>query len=823
MGRKSSSVAMAAKADHLARRRPLSTLCKGLGFILLLVGFQLLHSCLTDLFASGGLRSWTDFLAGQTAAPQAVEPGVGGHDFMPGVLTATFGVALLVMASRLRRQRFQTDTGAGRLEILRAGTRRNTARRMPRRRGTFGRLHLAGAILILFAMLRAAVEFLPHFVDFRLVTGPWAGLQADWLNGRDGAPQAALDTLPVWLSVGALGLLLVAADRRARRPGGGYSAIAMPNLLLRAEAPAGLAKPVPGSELASALGSCKAALTGVALFSGVSNILMLTGAMFMLQVYDRVLPSRSVPTLVGIAILAGVLFIGQAVIDLVRGRIMTRIGAEMDEAVGGRVFSAMARLPLVAGQQGEGLQPQRDLDSIRTFLSSPGPTAFFDLPWLPFYLAIIWSFHPTLGLTAICGTIVLVALTAATEAFTRKPMGAAVLSGVRRNNFAEASRRNAEVVAAMGMGGRLHDHWWDASRQYLAQQQRVSDIAGGFGNIARALRLMLQSAMLGVGAWLVIDGEATAGIIIAGSILSGRALAPVDLAIAHWRNFVGARQSWRRLSQLLARLPQEAQPMALPAPRSNLTVERLALGAPGAQRILVQGIEFALDAGSVLGIVGPSGSGKSSLVRGLVGAWRPLAGRIKLDGAALDQWSSERLGRHVGYLPQDVELFAGTVADNIARFEPQADPIAVVAAARSAGVHDLIVNLGNGYDTQIGEGGAALSAGQRQRVALARALYGDPFLLVLDEPNANLDIEGEIALGAAICGAKARGGIVVIVAHRPQILTAADFVLVMKDGQMNMFGPRERVLPQVLPNPQAQYGGAEARLQAYPNYRIENG
>lgn len=791
-------------AGHRARRCQLPMACKGLGFILLVVGFQLLHSRLTDLFASGGLGPWTASLAGQIVAPKVGGADAGGHDFMPGVLTASFGVALLVMGSRLRRPRFQTKTGERRLGLLRAGTPRKAARRIPRRRGALGQLRLPGAVLIFLALLRAGLEFLPRFIDFgwpASLAGSWADLQAGWLDMRDGTPLASLDTPPVWVAVGALGLLLVAIDRRARRPGGGHFAIAVPNRY--AGAPVGVARPVPGSELASALSSCKGALVGVAIFSGVSNILMLTGAVFMLEVYDRVLPSRSVPTLVGIALLAGVLFIGQAVIDLVRGRIMTRIGAEMDEAVGGRVFTAMTRLPLFFGQQGDGLQPQRDLDGIRTFLASPGPTALFDMPWLPFYLAIIWSFHPTLGMTAICGAIVLVALTAATEAFTRKPMGVAVVSGVRRNSLAEASRRNAEVVAAMGMGRRLNDYWRDTSLEHLAQQQRVSDIVGGFGSIARALRLMLQSAMLGVGAWLVIHGEATAGVIIAGSILSGRALAPVDLAIAHWRNFVSARQSWRRLSQLLARLPQEAQPMALPAPRSRLTVERVALGAPGAQRIIVQGVEFALDAGSVLGIIGSSGSGKSSLVRGLVGAWRPLAGRIKLDGAALDQWSPERLGRHVGYLPQDVELFAGTVADNIARFEPEPDANAIVAAARAAGVHDLIVSLGNGYETQIGEGGTALSAGQRQRIALARALYGDPFLVVLDEPNANLDIEGEIALGAAIRGVKARGGIVVIVAHRPHILTTADFVLVMKDGQMHMFGPRERVLSEFFPKPKA--------------------
>ncbi|PBC02924.1 type I secretion system permease/ATPase [Mesorhizobium sp. WSM3860] len=575
-------------------------------------------------------------------------------------------------------------------------------------------------------------------------------------------------------------------------------------------------EPAPGSELASALRSCKAAFAGVAVFSGVSNVLMLTGAMFMLQVYDRVLPSRSVPTLVAMAILAGVLFAGQAVIDLVRGRIMTRIGAELDEAVGGRVFTAVSRLPLYIGQQGDGLQPQRDLDNIRTFLSSAGPGTLFDLPWLPFYLAIIWSLHPTLGTAAACGALVLVTLTVATEILTRRPMGAAVLSGARRNGLAEASRRNAEVLQAMGMGRRLHDHWREASREHLAQQQRVSDIVGGFGSFARALRLMLQSAMLGVGAWLVIQGEATSGIIIAGSILVGRALAPVDLAIAHWRNFVGARQSWSRLSKLLARLPQDAQPMALPVPGSKLTVERVAIGAPGAQRIIVQGVEFSLDAGSVLAIIGPSGSGKSSLVRGLVGAWRPLAGRIKLDGAALDQWSSERLGRYIGYLPQDVELFAGTVADNIARFDPGPDPQAIVAAARAAGVHELIIGLPNGYETQIGEGGTALSAGQRQRIALARALYGDPFLVVLDEPNSNLDTAGEMALAGAILATKARGGIVVIVAHRPNILSTVDFLLVMKEGQMQMFGARESVLSTLLPAPQAVTAGLQPVFKLTP-------
>jgi PrtD family type I secretion system ABC transporter len=793
--------------------RLLPPLCKALGFIAILTGLTwAIPWRIADLVSSAATPSSN---AGSLGQLGALERGLdfGGYDFILGILTMLFGAALIALGSRLQRATVRVAKEPRPASLLRATPRRRTSRRPSRRRHAIIRWCIPGATLLILAL--AGVEFLPRFVDFgRLVSlvRPWA----DWRHFSD--PLALLGSLPLWLAVAALCLLMAAAAkaRRKRRAD-------LPSAFANAGPQSSVRdiQPAPGSELAHALRSCKAAFAGVAVFSGVSNILMLTGAMFMLQVYDRVLPSRSVPTLLAMAILAGILFVGQAVIDMVRGRIMTRIGAELDEAVGGRVFTAVSRLPLFIGQQGDGLQPQRDLDNIRTFLSSPGPSTLFDFPWLPFYLAIIWILHPILGITAICGAIILVTLTAATEVFTRKPMGAAVLTGVRRNGFAEASRRNAEVLAAMGMGKRLHDHWREASREHLAQQQRVSDIVGGFGSFARALRLMLQSAMLGVGAWLVIQGEATSGIIIAGSILSGRALAPVDLAIAHWRNFVAARQSWRRLSGLLARLPQDAQPMALPVPGSNLTVECIAIGAPGAQRIIVQGVDFSLDAGSVLGIIGPSGSGKSSLVRGLVGAWRPLAGRIRLDGAALDQWSPERLGRYIGYLPQDVELFAGTVAANIARFDPGADPEAIVAAARAAGVHRLIIGLPNGYETQIGEGGTALSAGQRQRVALARALYGDPFLIVLDEPNSNLDIEGEMALAEAILGIKARGGIVAIVAHRPNILTTVDFVLMMKEGQMHMFGTRESVLSKLFPMPQVNAEGLHP-VSSSPSPQLPN-
>ncbi|MCR4267844.1 type I secretion system permease/ATPase [Nitratireductor sp. ZSWI3] len=660
---------------------------------------------------------------------------------------------------------------------------------------------MLGAALLLGVLARAGAVLLPGFVDVDLMSPlrALAGLESEWLPAPDALAArirplseyaAAADVVPIWLSAGVLGLLLLAGEavreRRGRKAG---------PLRLKIEAAADNSE--PGRELANALRSCKGALAGVAVFSGVSNLLMLTGALFMLQIYDRVLPSRSVPTLVALALLTTVLFLGQAIIDMLRGRVMSRIGAELDEAVGSHVFSAIGRLHLSARHEGDSLQPQRDLDGIRSFFSSAGPYALFDLPWLPFYLAVIWSFHPTLGVTATGGALVLAVLTVATELSTRKPLSAAALSGVRRNRHAEAARRNAEVLAAMGMAGRLHDLWRRESREHLCHQQRVSDVAGRLGSFSRALRLLLQSAMLGVGAWLVIHGEATAGIIIAGSILAGRALAPVDLAIAHWRNFASARQSWHRLSGLLARLPRDAQPMALPIPSSTLSVERVAVTPPGIQRIVVQGVDFTLGSGTVLGIVGPSGAGKSTLVRTLVGAWRPLAGRIRLDGASLDQWSSERLGRYIGYLPQDVELLGGTVAANIARLAPEPDPSAVVAAARAAGAHDLIVGMAEGYGTQIGDDGAALSAGQRQRIALARALYGDPFLVVLDEPGSNLDSEGEAALATAIAGVKARGGIVVIVAHRPETLAAADLILAMRQGQMHMFGPRENVLARL--------------------------
>jgi ATP-binding cassette subfamily C protein len=567
--------------------------------------------------------------------------------------------------------------------------------------------------------------------------------------------------------------------------------------------PKGPARPTeqPGNELAAALRSCRTALVALAAASALINLLYLSGSLYMLEVYDRVLTSRSIPTLVGLTVLVVVLFAFQGFLDLLRGRVLIRIARFLGQSLSIRVYETIARLALSTRGSGDGLQPLRDLDQIRSFLSGGGPVALLDLPWMPFYIAICFAFHFWIGVTALVGAIIIVALTVMTELLTREPQKAATELGGRRQAIAEASRRNAEVLQAMGMTPRLAAMWGDINNKYLDSYQRASDVSSGFGAMSKVMRVTLQSAVLGVGAYLVIVQEASAGIIIAGSILAARALAPVDLAIANWRGFVAARQSWHRLNTLLARMPAGAEQMELPKPVASLAVENVSVVPPADRRLVLQDVAFRLEKGAGLGIVGPSAGGKSSLVRALVGVWPTARGAIRLDGATLDQWSPVSLGRHIGYLPQDVELLAGTVAQNIARFEPDPNADAVIAAAKAAGVHDLVLYLQDGYDTQIGESGATLSAGQRQRVALARALYGDPFLVVLDEPNSNLDSEGEEALLRAIMGVRARGGIVVVVAHRGNVLSSVDQMMVLVQGRVQMFGPKDEVLGKLRRSP----------------------
>ncbi len=570
------------------------------------------------------------------------------------------------------------------------------------------------------------------------------------------------------------------------------------------------------AELVTALAPCRAAFLGTGLTSGLINLLYLTGSFFMLEVYDRVIPSRSVPTLVGLLVLALVLYGFQGALEMLRSRVLARIGASLDEALSGRVFDLVVRAPLKGAPPADGLLPLRDLDQVRAFLAGGGPSALFDLPWLPVYLAICVLFHPLIGVLALGGATVLALLTWLTDRVTREPARAATGHGLRRNGLAEAGRRNAEVLAALGMQDRLAARWAGANREYMDAQARVSDVAGGIGALSKVFRMALQSGVLALGAWLVIHDEASAGVIIASSILVSRALAPAELAIANWKGFVQARQAWGRLAELLARIPAAGQPHALPAPSQGLTVEGVSIAPPGTLRVVVQDLSLGLKAGQGLGVIGPSASGKSSLVRALVGVWPPGRGKVRLDGAALDQWSSADLGRHLGYLPQEVELFAGTIADNICRFEPEPDPELVIAAAKAAGAHELILRLSEGYDTRIGESGAGLSAGQRQRIGLARALYRDPFLVVLDEPNANLDNEGEAALTQAILGVRRRGGICVVVAHRPSALAAVDLVLMMADGRAQAFGPKDEVFRRVLRPAPAPVPARDANTDAPP-------
>ena len=550
---------------------------------------------------------------------------------------------------------------------------------------------------------------------------------------------------------------------------------------------------MPRNALRAALKSLSGAFAGVALFSAAVNILMLAGPLFMLEVYDRVLPSGSVPTLlILLAFVVGVYAL-QSFIDAVRGRLLARMGASLEMQLGMRVYSTLVRLAVRRGPS-ELLRPVRDLEAVRAFLSGLGPTALFDLPWIPIYIGVVYALHPLLGWTAIAGAIALVVLAAVSEGLLRKPTRIGKEREEARIAFAEASGRNAEALSAMGLSGRMAERWRRLGQNNLDSQRQASDIAGGLGALSKGLRLVLQSALLAIGAYLVIDGQATGGVMIASSILAARALAPVDLAIAHSKAFIAARHGWRRLRELIEALPDELNSVDLPAPRKELAAEGVIVMPPGGERIIVQNVSFRLEAGQALGIVGSSASGKSSLARALVGVWPAARGKVRLDGATLDQWSEESRGRHIGYLPQSVELFAGTVAENIARFDPEAPDETMLAAARAAGVHDMIVRLPNGYATEVGEGGSFLSAGQRQRVALARALYSDPFLVVLDEPNSNLDSEGEAALTEAIAGVRRRNGVVVVIAHRPSALSAIDMILVMSQGRAQAFGPKDEVL-----------------------------
>lgn len=553
------------------------------------------------------------------------------------------------------------------------------------------------------------------------------------------------------------------------------------------------AVPRPGA-LKAALRACRWAVIAVGAFTVVINILALSGSIFMLEVYNRVLPSRSLPTLAVLCVIILLLLGCQGLLDLIRARLLVRIGAYLHERICEPAFRCMVALPVKAGPGGLRVQPVKDLDNVRSFLSGPGPGALFDLPWIPFYLFLLFMFHTYLGMVALIGAVLVVSLTILTEVFSRGPLGMATGAAQERDSFAEFSRRNGETIVALGMTERMAQRWRVIDDHVSSYQNRTSDIAQGFAAISRTLRIVTQSAMLAVGAVLVIQQQATGGLIVASAILAARALAPIDVAIAHWRNFVSARQSWRRLSAALVAVPDRPQLLALPAPKGRLRVEQITVIPPGGRTPVLNEIGFELRAGDALGVAGDSGSGKSSLARALVGVWGPAEGIVRLDGAGLDQWSAEDLGVHVGYLAQQVELFAGSIAENISRFDPAARDEDILKAAEAADVHDLIVSLPDGYETRVGVGTTALSQGQQQRIALARALYGAPFLVVLDEPNASLDAAGEVALSRAIRGVRERGGIAVVISHRQSALTAVSHLLLMRGGRIQRFGFRDEVL-----------------------------
>ena len=559
------------------------------------------------------------------------------------------------------------------------------------------------------------------------------------------------------------------------------------------------ALPPTSAPLRAALTGLRGASVAVFVFSAAINLLSLTGSIFMLEVYDRVIPTRSLPTLMALGVITAAMFGFLIGFDIIRARILTRVALAFSAKLQRRVFEVMVGAPLSPAALPDPLLPQRDLDQIRSFIASGGPAAFCDLPWLPFYLAICFFCHPVIGGLATLGSLALVATVVANERAMRRPMADVSRQTSARTALAESSVRGAEVLQSMGMGERFFARWGAIDAAFLGDQKQLLDTTATHGAISRVLRQALQSLMLGAGAMLVISGDATGGVMLASSIMTARALAPIDQTIAHWKNFTAARQSWRRLAALLHRHPERTAPMALPAPRQSLCVEGLALAPPGAQRVTLHDVRFSIQAGSAVGVIGPSASGKSSLTRALVGLWTPLRGAVRLDGADLERWPTSELGRHIGYVPQDIELFDGSVAENIARFDPHMTGETVLAAARAAGVHEMILRLPDGYETEIGDAGHRLSAGQRQRIALARALYGDPFLVVLDEPNSNLDQEGDDALVSAIRGLRARGACVILVAHRPSVLACLDHILVLRDGRQVDFGPRDEILSRLMP------------------------
>ena len=547
-------------------------------------------------------------------------------------------------------------------------------------------------------------------------------------------------------------------------------------------------------ELRILLQTCRGYFVTAAMFSLAINLLYLAGPLYMLQVYDRVISSASEVTLVMLTIALLLAFMALAGLDAVRARVLTRASIRLDHQIAARVMTAI--IDRSASFGGARSQLLRDFDTFRQFITGMGIHAIFDLPWAPIYIAVIFALHPALGAFALGCSILLILMALLNEWIVKPPLTESGEAASRNYSFTEMSLRNTEVVRAMGMTEGLLKRWGRDRNRMLERQVTASDRAATMQSLIRFLRLSMQSVILGLGAYLVIERLATVGAMFAASILLGRALQPVEQVVGSWRNLVSARGAFLRVRELLSANPLREAGLSLPRPTGRLLVEALTFVPPLSNKPILRGVAFGIEPGEVLGVIGPSGAGKSTLARHIVGVLAPSAGAVRLDGSDVSVWARTTLGQHLGYLPQDIELFADSIAANISRFQEGEDKEAILAA-QMAGVHDMIVRLPNGYDTQVGEGGAILSGGYRQRIGLARAVYGNPSLVVLDEPSSNLDADGDAALTDCIMQLKQRGTTVVIISHRPSTIGVVDKILVLRDGVAEMFGPRAEVMSRL--------------------------
>ena len=535
-------------------------------------------------------------------------------------------------------------------------------------------------------------------------------------------------------------------------------------------------------------------------FSTAINLLQLTGPLYMMQVYDRVLGSQSEATLVALTGLITGLFVIMGVLEHVRARVLARVGAKVQDRLDRRVFSAAMQRLTVVPNDPNALAAQRDLEAVQRLWASSTLIAVFDVPWTPLFILAISIFHPALGILALFGGAFLVTVTILNQKMTAKPQARVNGLTMQAERVSDMIKLEAEPVQALGMTGAAFDRWQQSRAAALKESIDAGDLAGKFASVSKTFRLFLQSAMLGLGAWYVLQGEMTGGAMIAASILMGRALQPIEMAVGQWPIISRAIEGYERLSILLTLSPEKPRPMELPRPRAVLEVQNLTVVPPAEQQAVLRMVSFTLNPGQALGVIGPSGAGKSTLARALIGVWQPSAGKVRLDGASLEQYETDILGSYFGYLPQRVGLFEGTIGENIARLQPNPNPDAIVSAAKRAAAHDMILRLPDGYDTKVSALGGRLSGGQIQRIGLARALYGDPVILVLDEPNSNLDNDGTLALNAAIRSTKEAGGAVLIMAHRPAAIQECDLLLVIEDGTRRAFGPRDQVLREMVKN-----------------------